>query len=368
MRAAFAAGALALAPLLALQALTNSGGNAPNWASAWNGFRLAETSLSHIGARIEENQVVTSIDPRAIELAKKAYLREPFASDAHFILGLTDETNQGRLYQASREIDPRNQLTGLALLQYAATSGDLPAMLNLMDRLSRIDPTLAGEIVGALSNSLEDPAALPVLEASLRAQPHWASAFWKSVPADEKKLDNYLLLRDRVRPPLEEEANARLIRALVRSGRHDLAFAIRDRLARDSNFPPLDWELATSRQARARLEKGEFKIFVEADWEGELATRLVKLEPGQYKIAARVIPGQGTGIITAHLRCTSANEKSHLKAELKSGFEVWEVPEGICNYAWLSIRGSAWGSATSFRATIRGFSLRPLKDQDDPVG
>lgn len=359
--------AVALAPLLALQAQVNAGGPAPGWALNWNGFRIADLASSQVKASLVDEKLQFEVSSGALKTAQRAYEKEPFATDGLFVIGLQRGKQGKELFQEAQILDQRNRLIGGVLLQQAAEDGDLSAILPIIDRLARLRPALASELVKAFSSSLNDPKSIPFLEQKIRERPPWANAFWRAVPIDEPALGNFFVLRKRTSAGTDLQSDANLITALINAKRYAEAFEFRETLTIprgkdastfDAREGPLDWQLTQSRYTQARFDKsGQMDIFVDRGSAGELARKLVRLSTGSLKLLGDVERRQGYGNITAELTCANDQTMDQWRAGSVDEGVTFEIPANSCPYGWLILKGSAWESQQPLRAEIRGLAL-----------
>ena len=370
-RIAFATCFFALAPLLAIQAQLGADGPVPGWAEKWNGFRLSQGALANVIEALQSADR-SRLNDAALEKARRAYSLEPLAINSISAFAIVRPDQSAALLAAARSLNKRNETAGLLLLQSAIQQADLRKMMSLVDELARINPDLASQFVAALSQSLADERSIPILEQGLAKKPSWASAFWKSVPQDEASLANYLALRSRVKPPRDPAAERNLMNAFVASGQYAQAHALYkaideapDASSGDTSelYPPFDWSVTEAREHRARLTaSGEMDIFVERGTSGELARKLMAIEPGQYRLSVELGPTQGTGEIEAAFECAAdAHDAASVQEPppLQLG-KTWNVSAGSCRFGWLILTGSAWNSSIDYQTTLRDASLHKL--------
>lgn len=369
-RIAFAACFFALAPLLAIQAQLGADGEVPGWAEKWNGFRLSRAALAEAIEALQSAER-SKLDDAALEKARRAYSLEPLAINSISAFAIVRPDQSAALLTAARSLNKRNETAGLLMLQSAIQQADLPKIMSLVDELARVNPDLASRFVAALSQSLADERSIPVLEQGLAKKPSWASAFWKSVPQDGTSLANYLALRSRAKPPRDPAAERSLMNALVAHGQYAQAHALykaieaSDARSGDASelYPPFDWSVTEAREHRARLTaSGDMDIFVERGTSGELARKLMVIEPGQYRLSLELGPAQGTGEIEAAFKCAAnAHDAASVRETppLQLG-ETWNVSAGSCRFGWLILTGSAWNSSTDYQTTLKDASLHKL--------
>lgn len=359
--------ALALAPLLAFQAQVNSGGSAPAWARAWNGFTLSEAALGEVDYREAGGQVGFRVPKKAEELARQAYSAEPLATDALFVLSIARGPHSNDLARASYQLDQRNRLLGLSLLGDAALEDDLAAMLPLVDRMARIEPTFAGELVKGLTDTLADPAAFPLLEQALNENPAWAEAFWRRVPRESAALANYLQLRSALQPAPDEQTDQALLLTLVETQRYKDAFDLYASISNQGrsggdteagHYPPIDWQLVQGRDAYARRSSsGRIEIFIDRGASGDLARQLVELSPGTFRLQGNLDNLQGEAAVTATLECASDGELLSSANQLLNGTPMWTIEGASCSHGIVTLRGEAWESALPFKGSIKGLEF-----------
>ncbi|MBY6016100.1 hypothetical protein KUV75_14475 [Qipengyuania gaetbuli] len=367
LRGILAASFVALAPILALHAQVNAGGLAPGWANAWNGFRVADLALAQVRAsQVDEARLSLRIDDIATNTARVAYSKEPLATKAHFVLAMASDSQSHEVLAASRSLNKRERLTGLMLVQMAAQGGEIAKLFPLLDQLSRTEPELSTQLVTILSENLGDPDAVPLIREALSLEPVWASAFWRNVPGSDAALNAFLNLRSDLDPTVDEQGNRNLLARLVANKRFAEAFTVYGQIASATegtdrsiraDYPPIDWQLSTSREAQARLSgAGPLEIFVEQNAAGELGRKLIALAPGSYSYRSDVSIRQGTGDITASIECAASPERDTTAVSLVALKGQRLRPPG-CDYAWLIIRGSAWDSSLPLEATLNEISL-----------
>lgn len=359
--------ALALAPTAAIYAHAASTNSPSEWAARLNGFQLADEAMSEIVTSQSGGQATIRADEVAIDKARTAYSREPFASDALFLLSLDAGAKQPGILRAARDLDKRNRLTGLALLQGEVEENNLEGVLSLVDQLSRVRPDLAPQFVSVLSESWSDAGSLPLLEQALRDEPSWATAFWRRIPRDEVSLERYAALRERLSPPSDPQTERNLLGAFIEVGRYPEAFELyeRTRLAKDDRgefYPPIDWRVSETRDVRARLiSTNTMDIFVQSNASGEIARKLVTLSPGEYRVTGEISVKQGDGTLQVSLACAAPDTGPNWPAVDLSEDTRFSVPPNTCRYAWLTLDASAWESSLDFEATIDSIELKRVK-------
>jgi hypothetical protein len=368
-----AAAALALVlavPFAGLQAIVNSGGDAPRWARDWNGFRLAEDARGRLSGDPENPQAGVSMGAGAPALARAAYAREPLASDAVFVLALAqsplgEEYRAGGAAKLGAAIDKRNALLELLLIADAARRQDYPEMFGYADVLAAAHPTLARSVLAPLFDRLGDPAAVPIVAAALADHARWADAFESYVPKDEAALRNYLALRRRAPAGEHWESDDKLIAALADRHMYVEAFATwrlvadtganRFGFVTDDRFAPIGWRLVVRGNRVAQIaDDGAMTVSVERGAGGELARQLLELSPGRYRLETRIASADATPPLWVSLSCASV--KGARRQPLKPQVD-FTVSEAGCPAYWLVVGGSALESRHGVEATLSGWRL-----------
>jgi len=361
--------ALALAaPVSSLQAIVNSGGDAPLWARSWNGFRMADEARGRLSGDPGNPQAGLTLGTDAPALARAAYAQEPLASDAVFVLALA-ESGSLTEYRASptarlgAEIDKRNALLELLLIADAARREDYRAMFDYADVLAAANPDMARIVLAPLFDQLGDPAVLPVVTTALDRNARWADAFRSYVPGEEAALRNYLSLRRQAPAGSRWESDDRLIKELVKRRMFDEAFAVW-RLADGESqnqygfitgdrFAPIGWQQVARGDRTAQVDSnGTMSVSVERGAGGEVARQLLDLPPGRYRLETTVQSTDSTAPLWIALSCAegSNGERQPLKPQVE-----FAVASADCPAYWLIVGASALESRRRLEATISGW-------------
>lgn len=364
-----AAGLILAAPVVSLQAAVNSGAPVAGWARAWSGFRLAEEARGRLAGDPDDPAAGLTIGPGAAELARAAYVREPLASQATFVLALaeaplTEDYRAGPVARQGAALDKRNPLLQLLLIADAAGREDYRAMFGHADVLAAAHPTMARTVLAPVFERLGDPATVPIVAAALTEEPRWAAAFRRYVPRDEAALRNYLALRREAGFDERWDSDEGLVGALADGGLFDEAFAMwrgfagaqadRYGFVADAGFAPIGWRLVEQGDRIARIgEDGAMTVSVERGGGGELARQLLQLPPGRYRLEARITSDQSDPPLWVALRCADpagTAERRPLAARAE-----FTVSAAGCPAHWLIVGASALESRHRVEATLGGW-------------
>lgn len=357
---------LALAPVLFLQGQANAS-RASGPLALTNGFNLAE--LARGGLRVRQSAGVTTlvVEPRALDLARRAFAREPMAGNALFVLAVderarsTPDAAGQSILDVAAAINKRNQFLGALQIEQFAREGDFEQTFAIVDRLARVYPEVRGQFVQPLVEALRQDGALDVIAEALAGNPRWAKDFWLSVPADPLLVGRMFALRQRVDAGTDASSDAQLLNGLVLAGRFDDVIAFRNSLPggvpTGTGFvpvggePPFGWNLEASGE-RAMTQQGNagYDLFVQQDTSGVLGQQLLVLSPGTYVFSATISPQSAAENLSLRFRCATARGDAGTTRSL--GEPASFVVGPGCDAWWLEVMGDAWNLRGGLRATL----------------
>lgn len=358
---------LLAAPFAYFQAAANSGLDAPRWARAWNGFRLAEEARGRLSGDPQKPEAGLTLGPRAEALARAAYAREPLASNALFVLALaqsplTDNYRAGTIARQGAALDRRHGLLQLLLVADAAAREDFDDLFAHADLLAAAHPDLAQVVLAPLFDRLGDPEVLPLVERALAGKLRWAAAFKRTVPQDTAALRNYLTLRREAGLGVQWESDGALVGALADNGLYDDAFALwrgivggdadRFGFVADAAYAPIGWRLASGGEGAARIgEDGTMFVWLQRGADAVLARQLLALPPGRYRLETRIESPNADPPLTIALHCATASVAPGQTRPLAARTD-FVVNAGSCPAYWLVLGGSALDSRHDLEATL----------------
>ncbi|MES2699601.1 MAG: hypothetical protein V4647_08330 [Pseudomonadota bacterium] len=362
---------LVLAPVLLFQGQANVFHPSGPWL-AKNGFNLAD--LARAGLRVRQANGVTTlgVEPAALELAREAFVREPLATNALFVLAIDERaSNPGQggqaLLDAAAMLDKRNRFLGALQMEQFSRSGDFVRTFALIDRLARVYPDLATESVQPLVMSLRQENAVDVIAGALEDGPVWANSFWRSVPGDPLLVRRMLELRQRTSKGTDEASDGKLLAGLASTRQFDAAFAFRDSLrgvppdgtgfVPVGGIAPFGWQTQASGE-RSLSQRGEngYEIFVQQGTNGELGRQLLRLAPGRYTFSAEITPVSSAENVTARLQCVTV-ENVTTPSQPLTGPASFVVTDN-CSAWWLVLSGNAWAVSGGLRSTIADMTFQ----------
>jgi hypothetical protein len=365
---------LLLAPLLLIQGLAQA--SVPlGPGREQNGYFRALQALSRMELRQSGQSVTMQVTDSAAKLAREAFVREPYAADALFVLAahlrqLGEPRKMTAVIDGAYALDKRSRSIGVLQLEQAVAAGDLKRTFATVGRLSTIYPSLKQSFVQPLIGELGRDGVATIMLAELEKNPVWATDFWTSVPADPAIVEQMYRLRLATSAGTTANSDGHLLAALVASGLYDEAFAFWSSLAdgqvdphafvAGDDLPPFGWK-ATIQGDRSMTSRGGgegYDIYVQSDTSGELGRQLLRLPPGEYSFAASVVPAGEAENVSVRLQCADAEQPLGSAQPLDQAAK-WSVRDGGCAAWWLILEGSAWNSRQSLRATISDMRFGP---------
>jgi hypothetical protein len=334
-------------------------------------------------------------DARTLALA--ALRRQPTNAIAVRTLALTAEADgrseeAGRLILLANRLSRRDQPTQIWLLRDAIARRDFPAAVRRFDLAMRTSTRGAAQLTPLLIAATADPRILSPLRATLAGGPQWKMQFLNLLADTGPRLDhNIILTRGMLDPavPTESAVIDLLLARLTQAGQFDLAWqvysdarrgAVSASTLRNGGFeeadprPPFDWryvdhaDLAAVRESRPDARGGAaLGLIAQNGRSGEVAQQLVRLPPGQYRLAAELggVPPNPIDRPVVNITCAAGGDPLLALRPTSSGATphrvtgVFTVPIS-CRWQRLFITARGGGEAPSPSPWIDDISIQPL--------
>lgn len=371
---------LALAVGLAVQsagiALTRKAPQASHELFPLNGLSQEELATAAV-LSVAEGLVPAEIGmPMAEEWALEAYRKEPLTPEAHAILALAEEDEDGRseILKLALKLNRRNpRLQGVVLQEQVGQQDYLGAVATL-DRILRVRPSRSGELFPALLPVFVKEGAVAEFARILDGTSPWHQAFFQYAVRQPAALRNLLELRQSVTFN-DQRLDQALLNNLVTEGEFDLAFAFyqllggADSVSGDgtswvSTFPPFDWSFSDKAGLRAQpsLSSEKLEISVKPGEGGVVARRLIKAPEAPFVVEVKhnIASSQTLQDTDVSLRCSGVDGALVLNRNLASqgrGFEITSLPES-CLFVEMSIEARAWSGRSALNAELDSFFIR----------
>ncbi len=356
--------AVLAAPFLYIQGA--SGARDAFGSPEWNGFWQADIAQAFIAAEQTDGQLTFSIRDGGRELAQSAFLQEPLAVNGLLPLAVDFRINDdldrmNQLIALGLTLDKRSSELGVIELEQSVLAQDFDRTFAIIDRLSITHPTLIPQFLEAFSSGLTQDDSLPPLRAALDEKPRWARDFWESIVVSEGAVANVLALRRHSDFGTSTDSDARLLAQLANSGQYAETMGFWEEFLSDgenataylpdSANPPIGW-VANSSGERTFIDRGdgEFDVYVEDRTFGELSRQLVRLQPGEYRFRARIVPLTDSQSVDVALECAT-EEGGPLQTQTMDGVARFDI-SGPCEIYWIVLSGTAWERSRPLRLSM----------------
>lgn len=329
-------------------------------------------------------------DEETIALSRRALATEPLASDAITLIALAERDADRRfaLLQSAGRIDKRSALTQSRLLLDYAERGQNDDAIATMYRIMRVHPEQRGAYVQALAQSLAAPGDQAPTVALLKKDPELANGVLRSAAAgdDTVRIAARIRVEARLTPLVDRQTDQAILAGLTRIGAFDSAFQFywllkKRRLAQlksastdleQNDYPPIDWSFADAGRLSAQWAGGPadgIRIVVPSTSAGQLASRLIRLPPGAYRLQTTILPGAGDlalldlgfkiecaepDVDATTLDIKIGDVKTGRGSPSNAGIVI---PPNICQYFRISLIASGIRSPSDVELVMRGANL-----------
>jgi hypothetical protein len=230
----------------------------------------------------------------------------------------------GRAFVAARDRAPRNVAARYFLADHYQRIGQIAAGLEEISALARLVPQSLPKVAPYLAALARTPGAAPQVKAVIRHQPQLEAALLDALAADAASRDLILGLWSGQGGEEAKIWQARLLSALVAAGQYDRARedwlrftganVPNDELSvpgfGSRSLPPFGWSLASGPSGVAEPDAGGgLHILYYGRDRLTLASRLMTLAPGRYRLALRVSGAQGADTLSWSVRCLPASNQ-----------------------------------------------------------
>jgi hypothetical protein len=277
-------------------------------------------------------------DARTLHMVTAAAQRAPLAPEPFLVAG-TEALGSGRLEQAGRllqearrrdprAVAPRVLLADLYLRERRTAEG-----LQELAALSRLAPGGPDPVVRAVAAYAREPGTEPHLLRLFKDRPDLVDPSLALLSADPRMVDRVLALAGPSAPAGHWQAV--LVDALVRDGqfaraRHAWARFTDERTSPDRlvdptfarekhGLPPFDWTF-DNEGGLAEPRGGALHVLTYGREEGSLASQLLTLTPGTYRLSFRITRASEGQSLVWRMTCVPANsEVARLSLPGRSG-------------------------------------------------
>lgn len=309
----------------------------------------------------------------------KIAARAPLSPDPFLIEGALAATKgqdakAERLFIEARARDPRSRGARYLLAQRYFETGRVTDGLVEMYALINLQDKEAEPFVPALVAYARTPGAIPQLRAFFEKHPRIEPAVLAQLALDPANADVVLALATNARNP-DPDWRRTLLTSLAQAGQYERAYAIWARLTGESggrglynpSFAktgapvPFAWSLSESAEGVSEADgMGGLDVLYYGRSTTTLASQLLLLNAGIYRLSMNVEAGDDSGTVHWVLRCLPVNKPiADLKLHAGRNSGQFSIP-GTCQAQSLELVGVAADSPDNTQLTIRNLKLEKI--------
>jgi hypothetical protein len=351
-------------------------------AMAEIGQAAAAGKTSMPAAALRRTESASRLDPLAVE---------PFLIKGALAKTKNDEGLAERLFVEARSRDPRSAAARYFLAERYLSSGRASQGLSEMTTLGRLVPGGMPLITPGLAKYALTPGAVPYLRKMFAANPDIGQVVLADLASNAANTKLILQLAGPAsigsanEPPPEWQG--RLLNSLIERGefgRAQLLWSkfsgiqpsnppgpINTAFAKINAPPPFNWTFSSGNFGVAEpAAEGQLKVIFYGREEGDLASQLMVLPPGHYRIRMTALSdANGDSGLEWSVTCLPGKTKIAsipFKTAKPSGSKLeamFTVPSQGCAAQSLKFSGNAQEIAKSEQATVDHFDLTPVGTQ-----
>ncbi|HWU93284.1 MAG TPA: hypothetical protein VN106_08580, partial [Sphingomicrobium sp.] len=342
--------------------------------AAWPGHPQAElwSGLTGIAAATRAGRPVS---PATLAMLMDAARKSPLAAEPFLVRGVQgrlagNESLAGKAFLAAELRDGRSVPARYFLADHDLRSGDARDGLRQIAVLARMIPNGVVALSPFVASYAQDPRNWPQLRALFQSNPNLGDSALSALAADPRNAD--LVLRLAPRTGAQGLWANRLVQTLVTAGDYAKAGQVWRRvndvsgppgaLIYDSGFTdatapgPFNWTLTSSPLGLAERRGGRLHVIYYGQDDGVLASQLLLLEPGRYRLAMQAT-GDVAGLLSWTVTCADSSAQLLKLAVASRTDGSFTVPAG-CTAQRLELAGSAPELPRTVDVTIGGLSLQ----------
>lgn len=323
---------------------------------------------------------------------EKAAVHAPLDARPYLFRAVDDVLHQNSkqvvaTLEAGRRLDGRQRWIRLFLLDQYLRAGRYPQAAEQLSVLSRLVTAAQAPILSQFAQMSQAPETRDAVRETLRRDPvlevNVLTALAHANP-DPALLFSIASPRARAAAGQPNGWGQALIEALVQKGRFVQArkswltlFGIGADQARQSVYnpqfggargtPPFNWAFASGSIGAAIPRNGQLNVDYYGREDGPLASQLLVLQPGRYRLTYTLAGSTGVGLSWT-VNCADQRNGTPLASiavpqaasALQRFMGVLTVPSQGCSAQWLQLVGTAAEFPTAVSATISDVALQPV--------
>jgi len=346
-------------------------------AQMWANHPATEISLAmvRIAEAARDRRAVPS---SAFSLMKDAAAKSPLAPEPFLVRGVEQQlagenAKAQSAFEAAQWRDPRSLPAAYFLADRYLMVGNIDRGLAEVAALARLAPNGASAVGPYLAAYARNPRNWPALRRMFHNNPRIAEPALVNLAVDIETVPAVLALADPHESAAHAEWLAPLLRTLIDAGQYSRARHIWARvsgvtsntLIHDASFsdkaapPPFNWSLTSSAVGLAEREPGgRLHAVFYGQEDGILATQLLLLAPGSYRLSMGLVGGPvNAKALTWSLWCDKAAAPIG-SVTLDAATRGWrfDVPSG-CAAQWLKLSGASTDIPQQADVTIADLRL-----------
>ena len=335
-------------------------------------------ALTEIGTASRERRHVA---PRSFAEMREAALEAPLSPEPFLVRGVEaqlagDSEAAGRAFLAAQWRDPRSLPAAYFLANRYLLAGDAFRGLEQTALLARLSPGGTAAAAPFVAAYARDRSNWSEIRKLFRAQPAMEDPVLNALARDSRNAGAILAIVDPGHRRPDSEWVATLIGSLVAAAHYQQAreiwWGVADRapkgsLVYDEDFasprapPPFAWSLASSTTGMAERQKGGgLRIIFYGNDDGVLASQLVMLPPGAYRLDLQLVgDAVHPDVLRWSIRCDRSTEpvsSAPIDQVARRGW-AFEIPAN-CPAQWLELAGRSGDISEQADATFTRLRLQ----------
>ena len=322
-----------------------------------------------------------AVPPSAFSLMNNAAAKAPLAPEPFLVAGIQaqlggDNAKAQRAFEAAQWRDPRSLPAAYFLADRYLMIGNIDRGLAEVAALARLAPNGPAGVAPYLAAYARNPANWPALRRLFRKNPRIAEPALVNLAINIRTVPALLALVDPRESAAQAEWLAPLLKTLTEARQFREARAVWARasgvkpnaLIYDASFadkvtpPPFNWSLTSSSVGLAEREAGgRLHLVFYGREDGILATQLLLLEPGSYRLSMQLKgDADNAKSLAWSIWCDKAAVPTG-SVTLQAATRGWrfDVPPG-CDAQWLKLSGASADIPQQADVTIGGLLLEKV--------
>ena len=347
-------------------------------AKAWSGHPASQISLG-MTEIARSTRARRPVPQWAFDDIASAATKSPLAADPFLVrgvqAGLTGNSALAeRAFEAAQWRDPRSLPAAYFLADRYFRSGNVTGGLREVGALARLSPDGGTAAVPYLAQYAANPANWPALRSLFATSPQLEHPLLIALASDLKTVPAALALGN-PRETGNQPWLGEVVNSLIKAGDYPQALSVWRRMAgagvksaallRDADFrdsaspPPFNWLLTSSTVGLAERQRGRLHILFYGDEDGTLASQLLLLPPGSYRVSFQ-LGGEASRAhaLTWAIWCDKAPQALSAATLDVAAARGWQfnIPAG-CQAQWLRLSGVSTDVPQQVDVSIGGLTL-----------